>query len=137
MPDVLDRYRILDLLATARSLAGGLTNSLPLAEVVRTYGIPAVIAENGLPVSCYQDLLWGVLAEAGKRGLDWPALLRFAEASLPSVSFARYDFDENTLETVPACPGISRFGNRVRDCARVVIEQCPEPGEFRDLEAFA
>jgi hypothetical protein len=103
----LRELRILDLLRTATALRPELPARANLPQLMRAFGLQAdPDAESALsPV--HEDLLWAIIAEAGRTGLDWPGLLRAAEAlGRPKVDFAPYAFTAETLAALPAVPGV-------------------------------
>jgi hypothetical protein len=105
-PAILAAYRILDLRRTAIALAGGLRPSSPAGAILRAYRLPAVEEAAAPLAAAHEDLLWAVVAEAGRHGLDWPGLLAVAAASRKAAPFDRYAFDEASLAALPETPGV-------------------------------
>lgn len=97
---------VLELLPTAVALHGGLRPRAGVDAIRRAFGLgPAPDGES--PASAvYEDLLWAVIAEAGRRGLGWTELLQVAEQSRARPPFERYAFTAATLAKVPAAPGV-------------------------------
>ncbi|MBM4153636.1 MAG: nucleotide excision repair endonuclease [Lentisphaerae bacterium] len=105
-PAILACYRILDLRRSAIALADGLRPSSSTGAILRAYGLPAV-DDAASPLSpAHEDLLWAVVAAAGRRGLDWPGLLAAAGAARKPAPFDRYAFDEAALAALPEAPGV-------------------------------
>lgn len=105
----LARLRLLDLRRAALALATSLPPRASEDDIFRAFGIggrrdpDAPLDETGVA------LLWAVLAEAGRRGLDWPGLLRAAAAPRLSTPFDRYEFDPAALARLPAAPAVYRL----------------------------
>lgn len=112
----LPAYRILDLRRAAIRLVDNLPPSADSEALARAYGISHLDGDDGGADDVWvQDLLWAVLATAGRGNLDWPALLDCHDPDRDRVNFERYGFDETTLRTAPLDPGVyvmrDRAGN--------------------------
>lgn len=94
-----------DLHATAAVLAG-LPARCDLNALCARFQLPQVQAEEALPTAFWESVLWAVLREAGRQGMDRRALLGAAEAARHAPSFANCRFGAETLEALPASPGV-------------------------------
>jgi hypothetical protein len=103
---LLARYRILNLRATAVALGSGLRPGSTDAAVARAFGVSMIADRETFSGPPPAELLWAVLSEAGRRGLDWPGLLGAAAAARESPSFDRYAFGEAELDVLPEGPGV-------------------------------
>lgn len=102
----LPAYRILDLRLAAIRLGEGLPAGADADAIGQAYGIAWRDERQGLTVPWAAELLWAVIAAAGRQGLDWPTLLHLANREALRVSFDRFGFTEDTLRNAPLCSGV-------------------------------
>jgi hypothetical protein len=103
---VLSEMRILDLHTTALALAEGLPARAGTDEILREYRIAARVDVETNTSAVHQDILWAVLARAGRAGMSWPQLLHAAESERPGVSFEQYEFTADQIASLPQAPGV-------------------------------
>ena len=108
LPDyVSENLRILDLLPVARALhSKELAPRSTIEQIRLAYKIAARCDTDGVRSSVYEDLLWAVIAEAGKSGMDWPQLLSANDQSVIPAPLERFAFGEVALVLVPPLPGV-------------------------------
>jgi hypothetical protein len=103
----LETFRILDLAAAAAALGPRqLTASADIQAVARAYGVALSAATDSSLSPNHGDVLWTVVAEAGRNGLTWPEFLDLPATSRTPVSFQRYAFDEEWLVSLPEAPAV-------------------------------
>jgi hypothetical protein len=102
---VLRELRLLDLMATATALKPGLRPGNAVDTIARAYALTSSEAAT-LDAAVYEELLWAVVAEAGRRQETWPQLREAAQRRVAHADFGRYEFDEPQLRAVPPVPGV-------------------------------
>ena len=106
IPALVAECRILDLLQTSLLLAARPIDGRDLDACLQAYGVSGVHQEDTLLDDRHENLLWQILARAGKRGLNWQELLSLAQQSAPTPLFDGYAFNETTIATLPKRPGV-------------------------------
>lgn len=145
---VAAELRALDLLRTAVALVPGLSLRAGVDTILRACGVARVSIESDIDSEAYNDLLWAVVARAGRRGLTWPELLGVADAATERPPFERYAFDEKTIADLPHLPGVyimhgadgavlyvgkaADLARRVGDYFRTAMELPPKLAAIRD-----
>lgn len=80
--------------------------------LMELYGIGRCADTESLDSPLYEDLLWGVIATADKEAPSWEEFFNIPETQKPKVSFMNYAFSEETLNGVPAKPGVYTMFDR-------------------------
>jgi hypothetical protein len=103
---ILSGLRILDLGSAAIALHADVAASAGIEELARSYRLGAARFSDSTSDSVYEDLLWALVAEAGRQDMSWGDLLSAPEANRARPAFERYGFDEQGLRALPDAPGV-------------------------------
>lgn len=99
-------FRILNLHDTAVALRTSLSTRASTAAILKAFAVPHCDDDFLFFTDAVEQLLWAVIAEADKRAFSLDDLLRCAELARHRADFSSCDFDENTLKSLPAVPGV-------------------------------
>ena len=100
LPDL----RILDLCQAAAALSGLPGNELE--RIAETLGVETVLAGEVTQPALYEEVLWGTIAAAGKRGFTWKTLLELPRKTTEKRMFSSSYFDAGILADLPSAPGV-------------------------------